>query len=98
MGKKHATLHGPPGTADSAGLHDPVCGMEVGPETAHRFLHAGMDYLFCSADCLAKFRENPGRYIFAEGGGETSREEATTEGRIGRGAEYTCPLPPEIRP
>jgi len=97
MGKKHVTRHGHLGTADSSGLHDPVCGMEVGAETAHRFHHAGTDYLFCSADCLAKFRENPGRYISAEGGGETSRQEESTEGRIVRGAEYTCPMHPEIR-
>ncbi len=96
MGKEHGTRHGHPGTADSGGLHDPVCGMEVGPETAHRFLHAGTDYLFCSAGCLAKFRESPGRYLSAEGGGETSRQEESAEGKIGRGAEYTCPMHPEV--
>ena len=97
MGKEHGTRHGHPGTADSAGLRDPVCGMEVEPETAHRFLHAGTDYLFCSAGCLAKFRESPGRYLSAEGGGETSRQEESAEGKIVRGAEYTCPMHPEVR-
>jgi len=97
MGKERVTRHGHPGTAESAGFHDPVCGMEVGPETAHRFLHAGTNYLFCSAGCLAKFRENPDRYISAEGGGETSRQEESAEGKIVRGAEYTCPMHPEVR-
>src|SRR3990172_5689010 len=97
MGKEHVTRHGHPGTADSAGLHDPVCGMEVGPETAHRFLHAGRDYGFCSGGCRAKFRESPGRYMAGERGGEASRQEESTGGEIVRGAEYTCPMHPEIR-
>src|SRR3990172_4230717 len=97
MGKEHVTRHGHPATSDSAGLQDPVCGMEVGPETARRFLHAGTDYLFCSAGCLAKFRESPGLYISAEGGGETSRQVESAEGKIVRGAEYTCPMHPEVR-
>jgi len=97
MGKEHGTRHGHPGTADSAGLHDPVCGMEVGPETAHRFLHAGTDYLFCSAGCLEKFRENPGRYISAEGGGDLPPQRDAVEEKIVHGAEYTCPMHPEVR-
>ncbi len=97
MGEKHGSHHGHSGAADSAALHDPVCGMTVGPETAHRFIHAGTAYLFCSAGCLAKFRESPGRYLSAEGGGEPSRQEESAEGKIVREAEYTCPMHPEIR-
>src|SRR3990172_7816170 len=97
MGKEHVTRHGHPATSDSAGLQDPVCGMEVGPETARRFLHAGTDYLFCSAGCLAKFRESPGRYMAGERGDEASRQEESTGGEIVRGAGYTCPMHPEIR-
>ncbi len=96
MGEKHGSHHGHSGAADSAALHDPVCGMTVGPETAHRFIHAGTAYLFCSAGCLAKFRESPGRYLSAEGGGEPSRQEESAEGKIVREAEYTCPMHPEV--
>ena len=39
---------------------DPVCGMKVAMATA-RFnaRHAGQDYFFCGAGCLAKFQANP---------------------------------------
>jgi len=39
---------------------DPVCGMDVNPETARfKALHNGKEYYFCSAGCLAKFQANP---------------------------------------
>jgi Cu+-exporting ATPase len=39
---------------------DPVCGMEVIPETARfKALHNSKEYYFCSAGCLAKFHANP---------------------------------------
>src|SRR3990172_3775912 len=44
-------------------VKDPVCGMEIEPARAaavHN--HRGRDYYFCSADCEAKFLENPDRY------------------------------------
>ncbi len=46
-------------------VHDPVCGMVVDPQAGLRELHAGPTYLFCSAHCQAKFREDPERYIAA---------------------------------
>jgi Cu+-exporting ATPase len=89
--------HGHPGTANSAVLHDPVCGMEVGPEADHRFNHAGMDYLFCSGGCLAKFRENPGLYLSAGRGGDPPRQKDAVEDKVVHGAEFTCPMHPEVR-
>jgi Cu+-exporting ATPase len=39
---------------------DPVCGMDVSPETARfKTLHSGKEYYFCCASCLAKFQANP---------------------------------------
>jgi P-type Cu+ transporter len=39
---------------------DPVCGMNVNPETArHKAQHRGQEYFFCSAGCLAKFQADP---------------------------------------
>src|SRR3990172_3856237 len=97
MGKEHGTHQGRSGTADSAGLHDPVCGMEVGQGSPHRISREGTEHVFCSAGCLAKFRESPGRYMAGERGGEASRREESAGGKIVRGAEYTCPMHPEIR-
>ena len=43
---------------------DPVCGMTVKRDGArYRHLHAGREYVFCSAGCLAKFRDDPIRYL-----------------------------------
>jgi Cu+-exporting ATPase len=43
---------------------DPVCGMEVDPETAAgSFEHGGTTYYFCSLGCLEDFREDPARYL-----------------------------------
>ncbi len=39
---------------------DPVCGMNVNPETArHKAQHHGKEFFFCSAGCLAKFQAGP---------------------------------------
>ncbi len=43
---------------------DPVCGMDVNPETArHKTLHNGKEYFFCSAGCLAKFHADPAKVL-----------------------------------
>ncbi len=43
---------------------DPVCGMDVNPETARfKTSHNGKEYLFCCAGCLAKFQANPEKIL-----------------------------------
>lgn len=42
---------------------DPVCGMAVGIEAAARLVHAGVEYAFCSRECLRRFLEDPDRYV-----------------------------------
>jgi class 3 adenylate cyclase len=42
---------------------DPVCGMAVGVDAAARLLHEGIEYAFCSRDCLRRFLEDPDRYV-----------------------------------
>jgi P-type Cu+ transporter len=43
---------------------DPVCGMEVQPETAAgSFEYGGTTYYFCSLGCLEDFREDPASYL-----------------------------------
>ena len=42
---------------------DPVCGMTVDEGgAAVRLQHGGKDYLFCSAQCLEKFKADPAKY------------------------------------
>jgi Cu+-exporting ATPase len=44
-------------------LKDPVCGMQVSPETAKaRQEYGGKSYYFCSSSCAEKFRSDPDTY------------------------------------
>jgi len=45
------------------GRRDPVCGMTVSPDTGLCHVHAGTEYLFCSAGCRKKFAAHPERYL-----------------------------------
>ena len=43
---------------------DPVCGMEVDPDTAAgSFEYDGTTYYFCSLGCLEDFREDPTPFL-----------------------------------
>lgn len=50
------------------GERDPVCGMVVGPSPTARLEHGGVEYLFCSEDCLRRFLAGPNRYAGGLGG------------------------------
>lgn len=87
-GHKAGCCGGP--KADARGtVKDPVCGMDVDPQTtAHHAAHAGHDYHFCSAGCRAKFIANPAAYLSSA---PRPGVQATP------GAMWTCPMHPEIR-
>jgi len=43
---------------------DPVCGMDVNPETArYKTSHQNKEYFFCSASCLSKFQASPEKIL-----------------------------------
>lgn len=44
---------------------DPVCGMAVGRDAAARLVHQGVEYAFCSRECLRRFLEDPEKYVEA---------------------------------
>lgn len=67
---------------------DPVCGMAVAADSQHRHVHNGRTYLFCSANCLARFQASPTAYI---GTPEAQPSAADSD------AIYTCPMHPEVR-
>jgi P-type Cu+ transporter len=67
---------------------DPVCGMTVDPaKTAHRAVHAGDTYVFCSAGCRTKFVADPSKYL-------SGRAPAAP---VAAGTMFTCPMHPEVR-
>lgn len=48
----------------STRFKDPVCGMEVEPETAAgQSEYNGQTYYFCSLGCKKAFDENPEKYL-----------------------------------
>jgi YHS domain-containing protein len=49
---------GHPSTAE-AGAVDPVCGMEVAPDTGYTKIVGAHAYRFCSRACLDTFEKNP---------------------------------------
>ncbi len=69
-----------------SGAIDPVCGMTVKPESPHASDLDSIHYRFCSAKCKTKFDAEPGPYFAPE------QEESVVPG-----AEYICPMHPEIR-
>lgn len=71
-------------------MKDPVCGMTVTEQSAHRHEHAGRMYFFCSAGCKARFAENPAQFAVTEVRAEVPPQAQT-------GTIYTCPMHPEIR-
>lgn len=42
---------------------DPVCGMQVDPETAVTVAYGGDTYYFCEQACADTFRDDPDRWI-----------------------------------
>jgi Cu+-exporting ATPase len=76
-----------PAAPAGAALTDPVCGMRVGPDAAHRASYQGRTYAFCSAGCKARFEADPARYASAESAGP----------QASAGPVYSCPMHPEIR-
>jgi Cu+-exporting ATPase len=69
---------------------DPVCGMTVDPATARAStVYEGKQFYFCCPHCLAKFQADPHKYLHPS-------EPPTVPAPAQPGAEYFCPMDPEI--
>jgi P-type Cu+ transporter len=96
------------------GMVDPICGMTVEPGTAAgKHEHRGQTYFFCSRHCLAKFAEDPEKFLkpgMPQGGHGHSHRNAQAHKREHAHAEpdenklrkaeagaYVCPMDPEVR-
>jgi Cu+-exporting ATPase len=70
---------------------DPVCGMTVDPvRSAGSHTHAVTTYHFCSRNCLAKFKDDPERFLNQSQITEAKHEPHAAPGK------YTCPMHPEV--
>ncbi len=88
-------------------LTDPVCGMNVKPDTPHRLTHDGAEVLFCSAGCKTKFAADPAKYTKAAAASCCSAHAghdahamhgapAVDPASVPAGTQWTCPMHPEI--
>ena len=69
---------------------DPVCGMEIDPDTAAgRLDHDGQAYYFCHLKCMEKFRAGPLKF--------SARTSRPRQPGSSKEATYTCPMHPEVR-
>ncbi|HET9429208.1 MAG TPA: heavy metal translocating P-type ATPase [Allosphingosinicella sp.] len=74
--------------APAGSVVDPVCGMNVDPQTTpHHAMFAGTEYHFCSARCRERFEARP--EIFLE-------PKAATQPEPPADVVYTCPMHPQI--
>jgi P-type Cu+ transporter len=81
------TTHPP--AEPAGGVVDPVCGMTIDPSDAvGQFDYKGQTYYFCAKSCLEQFRENPEQFL---------NPAARPAAPVDPGAEYTCPMHPEVR-
>ncbi len=97
MDHEHHDAHA--GHAVSKEFVDPVCGMKTEDENAFmKHEHEGKPYYFCSENCRDKFMNDPEKYTHAT---HKHHEHAQPEKAISppptEGAQYTCPMHPEIR-
>src|SRR6266481_5437137 len=82
---------------------DPICKMEVDEKTAAgKYEHNSQTYYFCSQHCLAKFKEDPEKFLNAQAhehpGHAHDHAHANPE-RTDRAEHdtYVCPMDPEVR-
>jgi P-type Cu+ transporter len=79
---------------------DPVCGMDVSPESAkYKLAHGGKTYYFCSAHCLENFRAHPEQYAKSAilPSSPTSPKAAKIPSeQPASAAKYVCPMCPEV--
>ncbi len=69
-------------------VKDPVCGMNVDPQSAKwKYDHDHQSYYFCNPKCLEKFKADPEKYL-----NPTPEPVDPNDQRM-----YTCPMHPEIR-
>ncbi len=75
-------------------VKDPVCGMEIDPESASgSYEYIGETYFFCNPHCLEKFKAEPARYLTQP----AAMPNKKTEIQQLEEKQYTCPMDPEIR-
>ena len=82
--------YAPPVGTEAGPRLDPVCGMKVGADSAHRLEFQGREYVFCSSGCRERFRADRQRYASRS---NTSPTRSSAEA----GEPTVAPLRPHAR-
>ena len=79
-------------------VKDPVCGMEINPETsAGSSEYGGKVYFFCSKTCLEKFQADPSKYVNASARTDAASARPVQPEAAKKNNLYTCPMHPEVK-
>jgi P-type Cu+ transporter len=89
-------------------MTDPICGMNVEPDrAAGSQVYDGQAYYFCSQHCLAKFKEDPEKFLkspaagdaAADGPGHSHMHAPLQASRTEKKEQsvYVCPMDSEVR-
>ena len=86
---------------------DPICGMEVEPSTAAAsHVHNGQTYFFCSHHCLAKFKQDPEKFLKSTGAGHAAHGQEHAHAHAApqipkadkaNDGTYICPMDSDVR-
>jgi P-type Cu+ transporter len=81
----------------SSKVVDPVCGMEVDPNSAGSLEYKGATYHFCSIRCLDRFKNDPDSFL-TRAAPQPAEAKGSPPLPVAEGTPlYTCPMHPEIR-
>lgn len=76
-------------------VKDPVCGMDVDPESAAgSYEYQGETYFFCNPYCLEKFKAEPAKYLTHAPAIPHKESEPRSDAKD---KVYICPMDPEVR-
>jgi P-type Cu+ transporter len=77
---------------------DPVCGMNVEPDTAAgKHEYNGQTFFFCSHYCMAKFKQAPENFLKAQMHTHAGHGHAAPGSQKPENGIYVCPMDPEVR-
>ncbi|HMF49017.1 MAG TPA: heavy metal translocating P-type ATPase [Candidatus Saccharimonadales bacterium] len=95
------------GDTQQSAVTDRVCGMQVEPGAAtEKYEHQGETYYFCSQHCLAKFKEDPEKFLKSPAAAHTAHSHGHAHEHAAPSkaksneiehSDYVCPMDPEVR-
>jgi len=82
-------------------MTDPICGMNVEPEqAAAKKNYNGQIFYFCSHHCLARFKEDPEKFLKSQISESAERSNGHAQANISKTdqspADFVCPMHPDV--